>query len=128
MSERVEQSNLQVAKPIYNLVTEQIIPGTDIDPDQFWNGFAAIVEDLAPVNRQLLEIRDQLQTKIDTWHRKNPAPFDFSSYKTFLKEIGYLVPEVDDFTITSENVDPEVALQAGPQLVVPIMNAAMHKS
>ncbi len=123
MSERVEQSNLRVAKPIYNLVTEQIIPGTDIDPDQFWNGFAAIVEDLAPVNRQLLEIRDQLQTKIDTWHRKNPAPFDFSSYKTFLKEIGYLVPEVDDFTIASENVDPEVALQAGPQLVVPIMNA-----
>ena len=123
MSERVEQSNLKVAKPIYNLVTEQIIPGTDIDPDQFWDGFAAIIEDLAPLNHQLLDIREQLQVKIDAWHRENPAPFDFSSYKTFLKEIGYLVPEVDDFTITSENVDPEVALQAGPQLVVPIMNA-----
>ena len=68
-------------------------------------------------------IREDLQAKIDAWHRENPAPFDFSSYKSFLKDIGYLVPEVDDFSITSENVDPEVALQAGPQLVVPIMNA-----
>ena len=123
MSERVEQSNLRVAKPIYDLVNEQIIPGTDIDPEQFWDGFAAIIEDLAPVNRQLLEIREQLQARIDTWHRENPTPFDFSRYKAFLKEIGYLVPEVDDFSISSENVDPEVALQAGPQLVVPIMNA-----
>ncbi len=123
MSERVEQSNLRVAKPIYNLVTEQIIPGTNIDPQQFWEGFAAIIQDLAPVNRQLLVIREDLQAKIDAWHRENPAPFDFSSYKSFLKDIDYLVPEVDDFSITSENVDPEVALQAGPQLVVPIMNA-----
>jgi len=123
VSERVEQSNLRVAKPIYNLVTEQIIPGTNIDPQQFWEGFAAIIQDLAPVNRQLLVIREDLQAKIDAWHRENPAPFDFSSYKSFLKDIDYLVPEVDDFSITSENVDPEVALQAGPQLVVPIMNA-----
>ena len=123
MSERVKKSNLQVAKPIYNLVTEQIIPGTDIDSEQFWDGFSAIIEDLAPVNRQLLEMREELQARIDAWHRENPAPFDFSSYKSFLKDIGYLVPEVGDFSITSENVDPEVALQAGPQLVVPIMNA-----
>lgn len=123
MSERVEQSNLRVAKPIYNLVNDQILPGTGIEPKQFWDDFAAIIEDLAPLNRQLLEIREQLQGKIDAWHRDNPVPFDFATYKIFLKEIGYLVPEVDDFSISSENVDPEVALQAGPQLVVPIMNA-----
>ena len=123
MSERVEQSNLRVAKPIYNLVNDQILPGTGIEPKQFWDDFAAIIEDLAPLNRQLLEIREQLQGKIDAWHRDNPVPCDFATYKTFLKEIGYLVPEVDDFSISSENVDPEVALQAGPQLVVPIMNA-----
>jgi len=123
MSERVDHSNLRIAKPIFDLVTERIIPGTDIEPAQFWSDFSAIIEDLAPVNRQLLEIREQLQSKIDAWHRENPVPFDVTNYKAFLKEIGYLVPEVDNFSISSENVDPEVALQAGPQLVVPIMNA-----
>jgi malate synthase len=123
MSERVDQSNLRIAKPIYDLVTEQIIPGTGIEPAQFWRDFAALIEDLAPLNRQLLEIREQLQRQIDAWHSANPSPFDFPTYKAFLKEIGYLVPEVEDFSISSENVDSEVALQAGPQLVVPIMNA-----
>jgi malate synthase len=123
MSERVDQSNLRIAKPIFDLVTERIIPGTGIEPVQFWRDFAAIIEDLAPVNLQLLEIREQLQRKIDAWHTANPTPFDFPTYKTFLKEIGYLAPEVDDFSISSEHVDAEVALQAGPQLVVPIMNA-----
>ena len=123
MSERLEQSGLLIAKPIFDLVNEKICPGTDIDPSQFWHDFAAIIEDLAPVNRQLLDIREQLQRKIDVWHTENPAPFDFSDYKTFLKDIGYLVPAVADLSITSENVDPEISLQAGPQLVVPIMNA-----
>jgi malate synthase len=123
MSERVDQSNLRIAKPIYDLVTEQIIPGTGIEPTQFWRDFAAIIEDLAPLNRQLLEIREQLQREIDAWHNANPTPFDFPTYKAFLKEIGYLVPEVEHFSISSTNVDSEVALQAGPQLVVPIMNA-----
>ncbi len=123
MSERIDQSTLQVAKPIFDLVSDQILPGTDIDPNQFWDDFAAIIEDLTPQNIQLLEVREQLQKKIDHWHLNNPVPFDFASYKDFLKQIGYLVPEVDDFSISSENVDPEVCLQAGPQLVVPIMNA-----
>ncbi|MDG1818805.1 MAG: malate synthase G [Porticoccaceae bacterium] len=123
MSERIEQSNLLIAKPIYDLVNDRIIPGTGINRDQFWQDFAALIEDLAPLNQELLEVREQLQSKIDSWHRANPAPFDFSSYKAFLQQIGYLVPEVEDFSISSENVDPEVCLQAGPQLVVPIMNA-----
>ena len=123
MIKPVEQSNLLVAQPIFDLVNEHIIPGTAVQPSQFWQDFAAIIEDLAPVNRQLLEVREQLQHKIDAWHCANPVPFDFSSYKAFLQEIGYLVPEVTDFSISSENVDPEVAMQAGPQLVVPIMNA-----
>jgi malate synthase len=123
MSERVDQSNLRIAKPIYDLVTEQIIPGTGIEPTQFWRDFAAIIEDLAPLNRQLLEIREQLQRKIDAWHSANPSPFHFPTYKAFLKEIGYLVPGVENFSISSTNVDSEVALQAGPQLVVPIINA-----
>jgi malate synthase len=123
MSERIEQSKLQIAKPIFDLVSDRVIPGSGLDPVQFWHDFAQIISDLAPLNRQLLDTREQLQQQIDEWHRHNPAPFEFSSYKAFLTDIGYLVPEVEDFSITSENVDPEVCLQAGPQLVVPITNA-----
>ena len=123
MSERIEQSTLRVAKPIFDLVTEQILPGTGIEANAFWDDFAAIINDLAPQNRQLLGIRDELQEKIDRWHSDHPYPFDFNAYKDFLNEIGYLVPEVGDFSISCENVDHEICLQAGPQLVVPIMNA-----
>ena len=123
MSTRLERSTLQVAKPIVDLLEEQILPGTGLDVARFWDNFAALVHELTPVNRQLLATREELQAKIDQWHRDNPVPFGFDAYKGFLQEIGYLVPEVEDFTISSERVDPEVALQAGPQLVVPIMNA-----
>ena len=123
MSTRLERSTLQVAKPILDLLEKQVLPETGLDPSQFWEDFAALVNQLAPVNRQLLATREELQSKIDQWHRDNPAPFDFTAYKGFLRDIGYLASEVEDFTIGSDRVDPEVALQAGPQLVVPITNA-----
>ena len=91
--------------------------------DAFWNGFSAIVHDLAPKNRALLAKRDAMQEKIDAWYRDNGAPIDMEAYKAFLKEIGYLVPEGPAFTVSTENVDPEIAIVAGPQLVVPVMNA-----
>ncbi len=123
MSERTERAGLQIAKPMYDLVNEQICPGTGIDPDLFWSKFAGLIADFAPKNRELLEKREYLQSQIDAWHDANQADFDFSSYKAFLQEIGYLVPQGPDFTITPENVDTEICQQAGPQLVVPIMNA-----
>ena len=123
MSERTERAGLQIAKPIYDLVNDQICPGTGIDAEQFWVKFAELIANFAPKNRELLEKRESLQSQIDAWHDANQANFDFSNYKAFLKEIGYLVPQGPDFTITPENVDTEICQQAGPQLVVPIMNA-----
>jgi malate synthase len=115
---------LKVATILYELVRDKIAPGTGIDPDAFWQSFEQIVTDLGPVNRQLLEKREALQRQIDNWHiARRGQPHDPIAYKEFLKEIGYLLPEVADFTIDTENVDPEIAEVAGPQLVVPVMNA-----
>ncbi len=124
MENRINISGLQIAKSLYKLVTDEIIPGTGVDPDAFWQGYADILKDLAPKNRALLKKRDDLQEKLDAWHKKNPgASFDFQAYKSFLVDIGYLVPEGSAFKITTENVDTEISNQAGPQLVVPVMNA-----
>ncbi|WP_461480822.1 malate synthase G [Porticoccus sp.] len=124
MTERVQVSGLQVARSIYDLVNQDIIPGTGVDVAAFWQSFAAIVSDFAPKNRQLLEKRDALQAQIDNWHRQRAGQLhNHSEYKAFLQAIGYLVPEGGDFAITTANVDPEIAQQAGPQLVVPVMNA-----
>jgi len=124
MSDRVTIGDLQIAKPLYDLVKEQITPGTGIDPDQFWQAFGAIVNDLTPKNRALLDKRDALQAKIDAWHiERKGQPHDAEAYKTFLSEIGYLVEEGDDFQIATTNVDDEIATIAGPQLVVPVSNA-----
>ena len=122
MTERTQLSGLQVANTLKQLLENEIIPGTGVSADQFWSGLAAIVSDLAPRNRALLAKRDALQAKIDDWHRAN-GKGDFAAYKAFLTQIGYLVPEGDDFAIETANVEPEIASQAGPQLVVPIMNA-----
>jgi len=123
MVDRIEHSGLHIAKPIYDLVNEQICPGTGIDPDQFWSKFAALISHFAPINRELLKKRENLQAQIDSWHHQHRGNFNFADYKAFLQSIGYLVPDGADFSVTPTNVDPEIAQQAGPQLVVPIMNA-----
>ncbi|MDG1944816.1 MAG: malate synthase G [Halioglobus sp.] len=124
MSDRVQQGGLQVAPILHQLVEREIAPGTGVTPDQFWGGLESIVNTLGPRNRELLQRREVLQAKIDTWHETNPgADYDRMAYKAFLQEIGYLLPEGPDFTISTEGVDEEVATLAGPQLVVPVMNA-----
>jgi len=124
MTERVQVSGLQVARSIYDLVKQDIIPGTGVNMDAFWQSFASIIADLAPKNRELLAKRDHLQTQIDQWHQERAGQnVNQAEYKAFLQDIGYLVSEGDDFAITTSNVDPEITSQAGPQLVVPVMNA-----
>ena len=123
MSARIEHSGLSVASELYRLVNDEIAPGTGIDPDAFWAGLAGIVTDLGPKNRELLEKRHSIQEQINAWHRQRPGPVDLPVYKKFLAEIGYLVPEGEDFEISTSRVDPEIARIAGPQLVVPVSNA-----
>ena len=121
MIERNDVGGLRVAKPLYDLVKDEIAPGTGVDPDGFWTSFGAIVRDLSPRNRELLAKRDTLQARIDEWHKRNPGPAaDPVAYRTFLEEIGYLVPEGADFVIGTQNVDSEISQVAGPQLVVPV--------
>ena len=122
MTERIQAGGLQVAKELYDFINNKAIPGTGIDQSAFWTGFDELVHDLAPKNKALLEKRDALQAKIDAYHRENPT-LDFANYKTFLQEIGYLLPEGEAFQATTKNVEPEIAQMAGPQLVVPVMNA-----
>ena len=121
MSTPIEHSGLQIAPAIYELVTNEVCPAVGVDADQYWRGFSEIVHQFAPRNIALLEKRETLQQQIDQWHQANT--FDFDSYKSFLEEIGYLVPQGPELSISPQNVDSEIALQAGPQLVVPIMNA-----
>lgn len=122
MTERIQAGGLQVAKELYDFINNKAIPGTGIDQSAFWAGFDELVHDLAPKNKALLEKRDALQAKIDAYHRENPK-LDFANYKAFLQEIGYLLPEGEAFQATTKNVEPEIAQMAGPQLVVPVMNA-----
>ena len=123
MGDMIEASGLRVARELHDFVVEEALPGTGVDAAAFWAGLSAIVHELAPKNRELLARRDAIQEKIDAWHRENGAPLDMAAYRAFLKEIGYLLDEGPDFTVTTENVDPEIAVVAGPQLVVPVMNA-----
>ncbi|BCH30773.1 malate synthase G [Mesorhizobium sp. L-8-10] len=119
----VETAGLKVARELRDFVETEALPGTGVEAAAFWQAFAAIVHDLAPKNRALLARRDALQEKIDGWYREHGAPADMDAYKAFLSGIGYLVPEGPAFTVTTQNVDPEIASVAGPQLVVPVMNA-----
>ncbi|EHN63241.1 malate synthase G [Comamonas testosteroni] len=124
MTDRTQVHGLQVATELYNFVNTQVLPGTGVDQDTYWKGFDAIVADLAPKNAALLAERDRLQTQLDTWHKANPGPItDMVAYRKFLTTIGYLVESPKDAKATTENVDAELAIQAGPQLVVPILNA-----
>lgn len=124
MTERVTVGNLRVARVLHDFINNEALPGTDIDPDTFWAGVDKVVADLTPQNESLLARRDELQAQIDKWHRQRVLePHDPEAYQSFLTEIGYLQPEPEDFTITTSGVDPEIASTAGPQLVVPVLNA-----
>ena len=123
-TQRTASHRLQVASNLYRFVDEQVLPGTGVKSDAFWSGFDAIVADLAPKNIALLAERDRLQTEIDSWHKAHPGPIaDQTAYRAFLEKIGYVVPQPDHVAVTTANVDAELALQAGPQLVVPVLNA-----
>ena len=124
MTKRVEICGLQVASSIYNLVSKDIIPGTNLSESDFWYSLAKIIEKFSPINKALLVERKNMQVEIDNWHQKNiKNGFCFSDYKKFLQKINYLVPVGNDFSINTNNVDHEITSQAGPQLVVPVMNA-----
>ena len=118
-----EKAGLSIDSALYDFIVKEALPGTGVDAERYFSDFSAIVHDLAPENRALLAKRDALQEKLDGWYRENGAPSDMAAYEAFLREIGYLLPEGDTFNVTTDNVDPEIAVVAGPQLVVPVMNA-----
>ena len=121
MTARIQKGKLAIAKELYDFIENEALPGSGLDSETYWKNFEQVVVDLSPKNKALLAKRDDIQAKIDEWHRNNT--FELQAYKAFLTEIGYLLPEVEDFQITTENVDEEIALLAGPQLVVPVRNA-----
>jgi malate synthase len=124
MTARTSVHSLKVATELHRFIEDQVLPGTGIDSGSFWQGFDAIVRDLAPKNIALLAERDRLQTEMDAWHSAHPGPVaDMKAYRKHLEQIGYLQPHPKKAKATTRNVDAELALQAGPQLVVPILNA-----
>ncbi|MDD2002021.1 malate synthase G [Pseudomonas putida] len=124
MTERVPCQRLQVADTFKRFIEEEVLPGTEIGAEHFWKGLSALVNDLAPRNRELLAERDRLQAELDTWHAAHPGPVqDMPAYQRHLQSIGYLLAQPDQVSVTTSNVDQEIAVQAGPQLVVPVMNA-----
>ena len=124
MSERLEKHGLQVNPVLASFVEERALPGTGVSPEDFWAGLSELAHDFGPRNRALLQKREDIQARIDAWHKERAnQPHDGPAYLSFLEEIGYLVPEGADFEIGTKNVDAEIATVAGPQLVVPITNA-----
>ncbi|OCX66064.1 malate synthase G [Thioclava sp. SK-1] len=124
MTNRVKRVEMSVAQELADFIETRALPGTGIVPDRFWAGLSMLVHEFGPKNRALLETREKMQSQIDDWHlHHRDAPHDNVAYQDFLRDIGYLVPEGDDFTIETPQTDPEFASQCGPQLVVPIMNA-----
>jgi len=124
MSDRIEKSGLQVDAALASFIENEVVAPLGRDLAQFWAGFAALAERFVPVSRALLAKRDDLQTQIDAWHKARAGqPIDMGEYQAFLRQIGYLVPEPDPFQVATQNVDPEIATMAGPQLVVPVLNA-----
>ena len=122
MTEYIKVGNLQVASNLYRFINEQALPGSLLSETQFWSDFEQLIDDLYPENRSLLNKREKLQSQVDEWHESHASKEDHS-YKEFLKEIGYLEEEVEDFAVTTSHVDEEITSQAGPQLVVPVDNA-----
>ncbi len=124
MTSRITVANLQVAQCLHDFINQEVLPELMISNTAFWQNFSTVVKRLAPQNAKLLQVRDDFQAKIDHWHQQHRGrDFDFSQYKSFLTSIGYLTDPIEDFTINTQNVDAEIATMAGPQLVVPVMNA-----
>ncbi|GAA0488717.1 malate synthase G [Salinibacillus aidingensis] len=123
MGNYVTTGNYKVAEELYEFINQEVLPGTGLDQDTFWTDVERVIGELMPENQRLLEHREKLQKEISQWHKENKGNFNFAQYKAFLEEIGYLEPEVSDFKVTTQNVDDEVTIQAGPQLVVPVNNA-----
>ena len=124
MSERITHGSLKVSQELDKFLTDELLPGLDINPDAFWGSFERVLDEFGPRNKELLAKRTDIQKTIDNWHiSKKGSPHNHDEYVNFLKEIGYLLEEGDDFEITTQNVDEEISLVAGAQLVVPIMNA-----
>ena len=121
---RIDIEGLAVGAPLYDFIENEALPGSGVDRDAFWAGLAGLLADFTPRNRELLERREELQAQIDAWHKERVGqPHDAATYRAFLEEIGYLVPEGPDFSVETDNVDEEMATIPGPQLVVPVMNA-----
>jgi malate synthase len=124
MTDRITIGRLQVATCLHRFIEDHVLPASQIDSAAFWRGFDELAHELAPKNAALLAERERLQAEIDGWHRAHPGPItDKRGYRAFLEKIGYLVPVPKEVKATTANVDSEIAVQAGPQLVVPITNA-----
>ncbi|MEN6669123.1 malate synthase G [Psychrobacter sp. B38] len=123
---RIQKGILAIDQQLYDFIENDVLPKVGVDSENYWSGFEKIIKEFTPRNKALLEKREKIQAQIDQWHLQHPAKdgeIDYPAYKTFLQEIGYLLPEGEDFTVTTENVDDEIASIAGPQLVVPVRNA-----
>lgn len=123
MGERITVGGLDVDKGLYEFVNKDALPGTEVNQEKFWADLEQLIVDLAPTNRKLLDKRDELQVKLDAYYKEHSTDYSLEEYKNFLTDIGYVVPEGGKFSVETSNVDPEIAMVAGPQLVVPIMNA-----
>ena len=124
MTDRIEVAGLKVARELYDFVETEALPGSGVTPDAFWQGLAGLASEMGPKNRALLEKREAMQAALDDWHiQRRGRDWDAAAYEAFLREIGYLLPEGEDFSVETANVDPEIATVPGPQLVVPVMNA-----
>lgn len=124
MNDRIEENGLSIDPELHEFIEQEALPGSGIDTQTFWSGMARLANAFGPRIKVALARREDLQAQIDAWHKERPGPnYDFEDYKTFLTSIGYLVEESTDFQISTKNVDPEIAEIAGPQLVVPVMNA-----
>ena len=121
---KLSQGNLKISSALLDFINNEVIPGTSIKPEDFWAGFDSALHELAPKNKKLLEKREEIQKKIDDWHKeKKGSELDEAEYLSFLKSIGYISAESENFKITTSNVDEEISSIAGPQLVVPVDNA-----
>ena len=120
----IEKNNLKISQTLFDFINNEAIPGTELKPENFWDQFSKIVHELAPINKNLIQKRESIQKQIDTWHKSNRGKeLDKKEYINFLKSIGYLFEEKEDFEIETNKVDKEISSVAGPQLVVPVDNA-----